>query len=313
MKRMLWVFILLIVAGIGSVYILIPTHLPIAEIAVLDARQTTVYRALTEPLIFQKMSGKVNSEIEGHSATLQHNEIAFQFREQGSGFITSSITYKDLSLESMLTLINKGGDSAAVGWRTEVQTSKNPFKRIQQYHKGKKIKTAMSEILERLQGFVAKKDNVYGFNVIQSNVTDTFLITTKATTTNYPDKREYYILIKKLETYIHAQGAAATNYPMLNIIKLDSNLFEIMAAVPVNRELPNTRNIVFKKMVAGKVISSEVSGGRNTIEQAFDGLSNYASDYRLSRPALSYQSLITNRLTQADSSKWITRVYLPVF
>jgi hypothetical protein len=33
----------------------------------------------------------------------------------------------------------------------------------------------------------------------------------------------------------------------------------------------------------------------------------------LSTPAIPYQSIITNRLTETDTTKWITKIYQPIF
>lgn len=312
MRKLLWIIPTIFILTLVCIITFIPSRLAISKIVILNSNQKSVYRCLNDPQILKTMAEQSKSDISSDSTFVRFNEVAFQFKEQMSDFIAVPIAYKDLHLNSHLTIIKKGIDSSAVGWRTEIMTSKNPFKRIQQYYMGKKIKNAMSEILESLKVFVSKEKNIYGLDIFNSNIIDTFLITAKAKTTSYPTKEEYYILIKKLESYISEQGAVAANYPMLNITVLDSNSFEAMAAIPVNKELPDKNNIIFKKMVAGKVIVSEVRGGRNNIEEGFTQLANYASDYQLSLPALYYQSLVTNRMTEVDSSKWITKLYFPV-
>jgi hypothetical protein len=42
-------------------------------------------------------------------------------------------------------------------------------------------------------------------------------------------------------------------------------------------------------------------------------MENYARDHKKQSPAIPYQLLVTNRLTEADTTKWITQINYPVF
>jgi hypothetical protein len=42
-------------------------------------------------------------------------------------------------------------------------------------------------------------------------------------------------------------------------------------------------------------------------------MKNYVEDNKKTSPAIPYQSLITNRLTETDTTKWVTKLYYPVF
>jgi effector-binding domain-containing protein len=194
-----------------------------------------------------------------------------------------------------------------------MKMSNNPFKRVQQYLKAKKIHGGMSYILEQLKQFVSNKRNVYGLIIERTLVTDSLLVTSKTKTNNYPSQQEYYDLIKKLQDYIATNGASPANYPMLNIAEIDNNNFVTTVAIPVNKVLPDKGPILFKRMFPGKILTAEVKGGMYSIEKGFKQLNHYISDHQLSTPAIPFQSLITDRLLETDTSKWITKLYYPIY
>ena len=57
----------------------------------------------------------------------------------------------------------------------------------------------------------------------------------------------------------------------------------------------------------------EIKGGIYTITTGEKELANYVIDYKKLSPAVGFQSLVTNRLLEADTAKWITRLYYPIF
>jgi hypothetical protein len=62
----------------------------------------------------------------------------------------------------------------------------------------------------------------------------------------------------------------------------------------------------------GNILITEVKGGQNEITNAYKQIQNYVSDYNRSAPAIPFESLVTDRRKEPDSSKWITRIYYPV-
>jgi hypothetical protein len=66
-------------------------------------------------------------------------------------------------------------------------------------------------------------------------------------------------------------------------------------------------------MIAGNILVAEVKGGPYTVTNAFNSLHDYVTDHDLQSPAIPFQSLITNRLQQPDSTKWITKIYYPIY
>lgn len=170
----------------------------------------------------------------------------------------------------------------------------------------------MAGIFNSLQSFLGKNENIYGFAINRTTVTDTLLMTTKVNLIHYPSTTEVYNLITRLKQYIFRQGAKETNYPMLHILKTDSNRYQTMVAIPVDTVIENNENFVFKRMVPGNILVAEVKGGSHKIENAFAEMETYVKDHALTPPAIPFELLITNRMNEPDTVKWITRIYYPI-
>jgi hypothetical protein len=65
-------------------------------------------------------------------------------------------------------------------------------------------------------------------------------------------------------------------------------------------------------MVPGKILVAEVKGGEQRVREAAANLQNYVDDYKLKSPAIPFESLVTDRTKETDTSKWITKLYYPI-
>ena len=68
-----------------------------------------------------------------------------------------------------------------------------------------------------------------------------------------------------------------------------------------------------KNMVKGNFMISEVVGGDYSVNKASKSLQQYFTDFHLTSMAMSFTMLVTDRILQPDSSKWITKLYQPVY
>ncbi len=94
---------------------------------------------------------------------------------------------------------------------------------------------------------------------------------------------------------------------------IDSNNFSTTVAIPINKVLPDKGPILFKKMFPGNILTAEVKGGVYAIKEGFKQLNHYILDNQLTSPAIPFQSLVTDRLVEVDTSKWMTKLYYPVY
>ncbi len=156
-------------------------------------------------------------------------------------------------------------------------------------------------------------ENVYGLPILKALVSDSLLIFTEASSKGFPTTEFIYSQIDQLRKYIVDQSAKETGFPMLNINTTDSINYLTKVAIPVNKRLKSSGNISFRWMLGGgNILVTEIKGGPASIDKAFKEMENYVSDYRRTAPAIPFQSLVTDRTKEPDTSKWITKIFYPV-
>ncbi len=307
MKKTLAVVLILLAGFIGGSYVYISDNVQIAKTTLLQTNKRTAYRCLTDKQLFQQIAGN-----EANDAA-ENEAVQFKLKQGVAGVVEVLINYNGTQLRSFITFHELSQDSTGAEWRTDMEMSKNPFRRLTQYLQATQIHKRMAQFLTKYQAFAPKVENVYGMKIMHTVLTDSLLVTTKASSNSYPTAPEYYNLIQKLRSYIDLKKATAVNYPMLNVTQVDSNLFQTTVAIPVNTILPGNADISFRKMFPGNILTAEVTGGAHKTEQAFVQLTNYVADFQLVQPAIYFQSLATDRLLESDSSKWTTKLYYPIY
>ena len=240
------------------------------------------------------------------------NGLEFQVSHAYSNGVAISILDNGESSESNVTVIPFKTDSVLLIWKYDLQESMQPIQRVQNYRRAKKIRNSMTDILNSFANFLQTEENIYGIRFQTTMSQDSTLVMTKGATTSFPSVNFIYGMIGELKEYIHKEGAMETNHPMIDVKKINDQQYETMVAIPVNKELPGKGLIIFSRFVPWKVLTAEVKGGVKTVEKALRQMDLYVNDHQLTRMAISFQSLVTNRAEQPDSTQWITRIYTPV-
>lgn len=308
MKKWLIVLFILIGLFLLTAYIIIPSKLTVSSVTLLKANPHAAYRSLITDSNWEKLFGKKVAY-----NTFEDNNTIVKVNKKLLEGVEVLIREKDSSLSSVIELLPMGYDSCGIKWTTTIHNDSNPFKKIDKYFTARAIKKSMTGTLDNMKGFFEKEENVYGINVKQSIVRDTLLIATKSNFKRNPSTKDIYGLINVLENYAKQNTAEETAAPMLNIKMIDSSNFEAMVALPVNKFLNDHETILHKEMVAGNILVTEVKGGPYTISKGFKSLDDYVKDRDLQSPAIPFQSLITNRLNEPDTTKWITKIYYPIY
>jgi hypothetical protein len=65
--------------------------------------------------------------------------------------------------------------------------------------------------------------------------------------------------------------------------------------------------------VPGNFLAAQVLGGEGTVRNALTSMQDFISDNGKTSMAIPFSYLITNRMDEPDTSKWITQVYMPVY
>src|SRR5206468_2086028 len=104
-----------------------------------------------------------------------------------------------------------------------------------------------------------------------------------------------------------------TGNPMYNVTALEKDTVRLMVALPVNKFLPQTNSVIPVKMVQGNFLATQVTGGEYTVRNALATIQNFMADNNKTPMAIPFSYLITNRVDEPDTSKWVTKIYMPVF
>jgi effector-binding domain-containing protein len=299
--------------SLGSVYIFIPGQIVISEAELVESSERIIAQSLNNSLnIHNWWPGKEANASGTDTSLLKLNELTYTFSTSNYNFKTVVIGSGTANYNSTITWMPKSNNVIHVGWIATIKASNNPFKRILQYQDARNIKANMVIVIERLLNFVTDSKNVYGYKFERQIVKDTILATASITSPTYPDTREVYQLINSVQKYVSNENAVQVNAPMLNISRVRSGIYRAIVAIPINKDIKPDKNIVINHMVAGNILVAEIEGGPNRIAEGFKQMKTYLKDFKLTSPAMPFESLVTDRNSEQDTSKWITRIYYPI-
>jgi hypothetical protein len=294
------------VLAFAAVYLFIPGKIKIYVTVPVKAAMTGVSRLLSNDSNWHEWwPGEGTFDLNGKFYIINGHIF--------NAFDVMIIKEKD-SLDSRMNLVLFGDDSMSVDWSLELTTSRNPLRRLLQYKKAKEIRKDLNTILISLKKFAEIPENIYGIVVKKTIVQDSVLISTRRSFDHKPAVQEIGAMIQRLKAYIMQHKALEKNFPMLNVMTIDSSDYEAMVAIPVDRELPATGEFAPKVLLKnGNILEAQIQGGPLTIEKAFNELENYRSDHNYTSPAIPFQLLVTDRSKEPDTTKWITKLYYPIF
>jgi hypothetical protein len=252
-----------------------------------------------------------------HDSATNKNEFDYMgykylIKEYKYNMINIQTLTKNFTLDGSILFVQLTADTVLMEWKYSLPIVSNPIKRFLLYREAKKIHHDAMNIIKSMKTFIENQVNVYGVEFHETMSNDSTLVATKSITKGYPSPNDIYDLVSQLRKYIKAEGAKEYNFPMLNVKKITDSTFESMVALPVNKSLPGNGKILYKRYVPWKVLMAEVRGGSYTVERALKQMKIYMNDYQKKAMALPFQSLVTDRLKQADTLQWITRIYTPI-
>jgi effector-binding domain-containing protein len=170
----------------------------------------------------------------------------------------------------------------------------------------------MEGILKNLSGYISNPRNVYGFSFFSSSIRDSTMLSSRFISAAYPTNTELYSYIDMIVKNIKKQKGEVSGKPLFNVEKQSNGSFETQVAIPTLHALKNDGNIVFRRMVPGTFLCTEVYGGAKTAEEALRQMYFFISDNHKSKQANAFQILLTDRRSEPDTLKWLTKIYIPV-
>ncbi len=297
---------------LASLYVFIPNVVALKSDINIKVTQQGLYRMLLDSNNVKKWwPGNRNKGMAENKFSL--NGYDYKIYANNISLLPVTITNTETELKTSLYFISLQTDSVKLVWMGAMVTSYNPVKRFFAWQKAKRINSDMNSILQQMELFYSKDENIYGIKVEKALVTDSVLISTGANSKGYPDTKFIYSLVDKLRAHAAASNVKEAGFPMLNVDTKDSITFNVRVALPLNKALPDAGEIFQKRMLAnGNILVTEVKGGVAATTAAFEQIIKYSLDYQRVAPAIPFFSLITDRAKEPDSSKWITKVYCPV-
>jgi effector-binding domain-containing protein len=310
MKKLLIALVSLVILFLASVYLLIPSSIVVSKVEYVSSYQDGMIRFFKDGDRIKKW-WKTFGTI--HDSVFSYNGYDYTINKNLNNLISINIHSGNNEFKTMLVLLAIEKDSSAFHWETTIDAGINPITRILEYTSAKKLKENMSQVSYHLKNFLDKNENIYDIKVEEVNLKDSLLISTKTILSDYPTTPRIYQEVEKLKQYIHSLNGDVTDSAMLHIEQKDAKHYELMVGLPVNKVVPETKDISIKKMPFGKsMFITNIKGGINTVEKAMEQLKIYQMDTQRASPAIPYEMMITNRLQETDTTKWITRLYFPV-
>ncbi len=296
--------------ALAGIYLLIPANISIDDTVLISTTDAHVFQFLTHKDQWPKWWP-------GTSATLntqyQYKNNLYSIQNASNDAITLTIGNPKLTLNTHLSFIATGADNVKVTWIGVKKTGLNPIDRFNTYRQTIRIRNDMNIVLQHLKQFLEDDKNVYHIDVKINRVKDPLILATKIVLPHYPQMAQVYELIAMLKQQIRQQHGVEADPPMLNVHQTDNSKYEVMVGIPITKTIETSGNTFINKMVLGNIMETRVKGGLNTVHDAFAQLENYKKDHHLTSPAMPFESLITDRTIEADTTKWITKIYYPIF
>lgn len=284
---------------IAAVYIFIPAKLTISRTIVLSCNADGAGRYL---------SG-------GHRWDNWLAGTSFRFGGYTSHIAEVRIGAGDPGIRSWVSVAPAGSlDTTNLQWGFVLPAGPNPIARLKQYRVARSIADTMRLILEKIKVSL-EKENVYGFAIREVTGQDSFLVVKRSYFSHYPSTGDVYPILDTLKKYSSGRGVVKSGYPMLNVTLTGKDQYQTMVALPVDRQMEDNERwgISVRKIVRGQFLMTEVKGGMGRVNEALEQLQNFVADHQMTVMAIPFQSLITDRTREPDTSRWITRLYYPVF
>ncbi len=293
---------LVLVIAVICVYVFIPSHMEVSAVRFVHCNPQAVFRQTGSAEGWKKWWRPGGSD-DVYQVTAGAYPVTEIYIQHDGRQVKSTM--------SILSTSRK--DSSMIYWQSSLAGGSGPFSRIRQYLFALNMKKSMNGVLSMLSPFVENEKNIYGMSIGEASTSDTLLIVTKAFFPQYPGTPEIYQLLGKLRQYAGREGAVEKGFPIANVTLIRDSGYQLMTAVTIDRILPGRGDIVFRRMVPAKFLVAEVKGGDHTIRAAVEHMNEYIADHQRTVMAIPFQTLVTDRIKETDTSRWTTWLYCPVF
>jgi hypothetical protein len=301
---------LLLVATVA--FFVIPLQANVHEEIRFSTNSDALFRQLTNENSWVKWwPGKTG--VKDGKTTLELRDFVFQINQvYPNSFEMSTNSNKDAAI-TLLSIRPETNNSVTVTLKCQISLSKSPVERIRLLMTSSKLKESFKTILQKLAGHFEQTKNLYDLDIKETTVAFEFFSATSRTLTHDPSTSEVYQMVDEIKSFIKGSGGNEIGFPMLHVEGLGKNEYFVQVAIPTDRALSLVGDIKTKWMLkGGHILTGKVVGDRKEIANGIKQMQNYIQDHQKSTMAMFFEYLITNRLQEPDSTKWITELYFPV-
>jgi len=309
MKKTVLIIFAAVVIITAAIYLLIPSNLTINNQLTIEASDGVVAKFLTHQQRWDKWwpGTKINEN------QFAYDGVQLTINKTTNGGVNAGLQQGDFKMNADINYL-AGDFSAKITLGAQKQSSMNPVKRVIDYFAARELQNKTGQVLTRFKAFLEDQKNAYGYKIYIDKVKDPLLLTNTTNTAAYPEMQRIYTSIENLKKEAIAKGAEMTNFPMLNITQVGSKQYQVNYAIPINKKIIPGKGSVIKELVeGGNLLIADVKGGPNTINDAFEEVKIYMKDHKLIAPAMPFESMVTDRYLEKDTSKWVTKIYYPIF
>jgi hypothetical protein len=312
MKKWIVWFFVIVILGIASIYIFIPAKIVITNISSAEATITGEFRYISLEENWEKWwhdaDGK--SHVKGEPFMYGRNE--FRITRRSYNAVGINIRQDGVNIPSFLNLISYSIDSTGAVWACEMPSTINPYTRLRNFLNAREIKRNTTGVMKVFSDFISKPKNVYGMTIYKTTVHDTLMVSARFTSPEYPTTAQLYGYFDTLKKSVIKQKGLPVGFPIMNLRKMPDGRFETQTGMPTNRLLRNDGKILALRMPPGLFMTADIRGGAYTVDEAMRQLDLFIQEYNRVKIATGFQILITDRRHEPDTTKWITKIKIPI-
>lgn len=309
MKKNFFIGLAAIIVIIAAAYLLLPEKPFIAQDISIDTSDAIAAKFLTTKNGWDKWWPGTKAGDNNYN----FKDIRIKVDRMTNGSTHLQLLKDNLTFIGEVSYFADAEGSVKFKWDAIDENNAGFWLRIANYFKARSAENRIAELQLNLKHFLEDERNAYGYKIYLNHAKDTVLLVSAITYPSYPALKDIYNTITILKQQAGNQGAEQTNFPMLNVTQTDDHEYQVNVALPINKKInPLSKTTINNIPKGGNLLVADVRGGQNTVNSALTQMKIYMKDHRLVSPAMPFQSLITDRLAQKDTLKWITKIYYPI-
>jgi hypothetical protein len=299
MRKIIGSILAILILSLDAVYLLIPNQLVIKGSQMVYQPSSSLIRGMMQTSKWSEWMPK-GIDLKATSSLV--------------ATIQTDLYHDGINVPVEFSIENGENKNSIISFETSMDNQQwSPIARVQYFIFAKAIQNKLDKVLAAASNYYNYSKGVYGFDIVETKVKDSSLITIDQTLNDTPNLVQIYQMVDQLTAYINIQKGKAKGDPMVNITRLDENEVYIQIAIPIERDMPVNGPFAIKKMVLGNLLAVKVQGDQSIVYQALEATKLYINDKQKTSPAIPFIIYHTNRLLEKDSTQWKSTINYPIY